>query len=132
MLIRRNALFVVALLALGLAGTAFAGVASHSAKATTITVSITDGKLTVGTKSLPAGKVSRVGANKGKQTHGLAIAGAGFATKKTPVIAVGKTATLTLTLKAGQYFIWDSVHSSMAKAKPLVVNGAATSSLPSA
>ena len=66
-------------------------------------------------------------ANKGKQTHGLAIQGTGFALKKTPVIAVGKTATLTVTLKAGQYFVWDPVHSSMTNSKSLTVKDATAS-----
>jgi hypothetical protein len=135
MLIRRNALFVVALLALGLAGVALGGVtsgSSHRAKATTINVSVTDGKMTLATKSLPAGKVILVVANKGKQTHGLAIQGTGFALKKTPVIAVGKTATLTVTLKAGQYFVWDPIHSSMTNSKALTVKDATAGTLPSA
>jgi len=112
-----------------LAGVALGGVTSGSsirAKATTINVSVTDGKLTLATKSLPAGKVILVVANKGKQTHGLAIQGTGFAVKKTPVIAVGKTASLTVTLKAGQYFVWDPVHSSMTNSKSLTVKDATT------
>ena len=40
------------------------------------------------------------------------------------MIAVGKTASLTVTLKAGQYFVWDPIHSSMTNSKALTVKDA--------
>jgi uncharacterized membrane protein YgcG len=66
--------------------------------------------------------------NKGKLTHGLAIMGTGLSPKRTATLAAGKTARLTVTLKAGSYHIWDPVRSSMSHARMLTVNASQTSS----
>src|SRR5262245_31421063 len=129
MLDRKNVVNAVGVLALGVAGVAIAGVSSGSssgATATKVNVSVLDGKLTLSPTSLPAGKVILVVSNKGKMTHGLAIMGTGFAPKQTPKIAVGKTATLTVNLKAGKYHLWDPVQSSMSHAKFITVKAPAT------
>ena len=131
MLGRKNVVIAVAVLALGVAGVAIAGVSSKSssgATATKVTVSVLDGKLTLTPTSLPAGKVILVVSNKGKMTHGLAIMGETLSPKQTPKIAAGKTATLTVTLKAGKYHLWDPVQSSMSHAKFITVKAPATSS----
>ena len=128
---RKNVVIAVAILALGVAGVALAGVSSKSssgATSTKVTVSVLDGKLTLSPTSLPAGKVILVVSNKGKMTHGLAIMGESLAPKQTPKIAVGKTATLTVTLTAGKYHLWDPVQSSMSHAKFITVKAPATSS----
>ena len=128
---RKDVVIAVAVLALGVAGVALAGVSSKSssgATATKVTVSVLDGKLTLSPTSLPAGKVILVVSNKGKMTHGLAIMGTGFAPKQTAKIAVGKTATLTVTLTAGKYHLWDPVQSSMSHAKFITVNAPKASS----
>jgi len=125
---KRNVVLAIAVLAFGLGGVAFAGVGTHSAPragATEINVSLLDGgKVKLSTTSLPAGKLTLVVVNKGKQTHGLAIMGNGLAPKRTAALAVGKTARLSVTVKAGMYHLWDPVRSSMSHAKYLVVKGA--------
>jgi hypothetical protein len=127
---RTNVVLATALLGLGLAGIALAGVStgsSRTAGATEVNVVVMDGKLTVSPLKLTAGKVTLVAVNKGKLTHGLAIMGNGLPPKRTPTIAVGKIARLTVTLKAGMYHVWDPVRSSMSHAKYLTVGKAATS-----
>lgn len=75
--------------------------AKHStAKATTVTV--TAGKpsefsFTLSTKTVKAGSVTFKVTNKGNLPHDFKIGG-----KKTAVIGPGKTAKLTVTLKAGK------------------------------
>src|SRR5215213_9468622 len=128
---RKNVVVAISVLAFGLAGVAFAGVGTHTtarAGATLIDVSLLDGgKVRLSTTSLPAGKLTLVVVNKGKQTHGLAIMGNGLAPKRTATIAVGKTARLTVTVKAGMYHLWDPVRSSMSHAKFLTVKSATSS-----
>lgn len=85
----------VALAALVVAGP----VGARSTAATAVTVSVTakEFKFTLSKKSVPHGKVTFKLTNKGKLPHDFAIGG-----KKTKVIAGGKTATLTVTLKKGR------------------------------
>jgi hypothetical protein len=128
---RKHFVFAIALLALGFAGVALAGITTGSstrAGSTLVNVALLDGKLSVSATRLPAGKITLVAVNKGKMTHGLAIMGTGLSPKRTPTIGIGKTARLTVTLKAGMYHIWDPVRSSMSHAKMLTVKAASTSS----
>ena len=121
---RNNVLLTIALLGLGISGVALAGVTANSARTAgtkEISVSLLEGKLAVSATTLTAGKITLVAVNKGKQTHGLAIMGTGLSPKRTPTIAVGKTARLTVTLKVGKYHLWDPVRSSMSHAKLLTV-----------
>jgi uncharacterized membrane protein YgcG len=120
---RRNAALAIALLALGLTGVALAGVTTRTAETagSLLNISVRDGGLTVSTKTLSSGKVTLVVVNKGTKKHGLAIMGTGFAPKRTPTIAAGKTARLVVTLKAGRYHVWDPVTSSMSRATYLTV-----------
>ena len=120
---RKNIVLAVALLGLGIAGVALAGVNAGAVRATSsqINVSVLEGKLAVSATTIAEGKVTFVVVNKGKLTHGLAIMGTGLSPKRTPTIAIGKTARLTVTLKAGKYHIWDPVRSSMSHAKFLTV-----------
>jgi hypothetical protein len=127
---RKNVVLAVVVLGLGLAGIAFAGVSSSgssgAAGATQVNVVVMDGKLTISPLKLTAGKVTLVAVNKGKQKHAIAIMGNGLSPKRTPAIAAGKTARLTLTLNPGQYHLWDPVTSSMSRAKYLTVRKATT------
>ena len=66
--------------------------------------------------------------NKGTKKHALAIMGETMSPKRTPTIAAGKTARLTVTLAAGKYHMWDPVTSSMSHAKFLTVKAPAKSS----
>ena len=126
---KRNATLAIALLALGLAGVAFAGVQGGSSPAggsSQINVAVLEGKLTVSATTLPAGRLTLVVVNKGKLTHGLAIMGTDMSPKRTATIGVGKTARLIVTLKAGKYHLWDPVRSSMSHATFLTVKAASS------
>jgi hypothetical protein len=134
---RKNVVFAVALLALGIAGVALAGMTSSSSPrlgATVINVTLLEGKTSVAptlrlsATTLTAGKVTLVVVNKGKTAHGLAIMGDGLNAKRTPTLAVGKTARLTVTLSAGMYHLWDPVKSSMTRAKFITVKAAKSGS----
>jgi len=127
---RRNAVIAVALLALGLGGVALAGVATGSSggSGTELKVSVLDGRVSFTTTTLPAGKVTLVVVNKGTTKHALAIMGETMSPKRTPTIAAGKTARLTVTLVAGKYHMWDPVTSSMTHAKFITVKAPAKSS----
>jgi hypothetical protein len=125
---RKHAALAAALLTLGLAGVALTGVAtgSNSAGTVEIKVSVADGKVTVSPTSFTAGKVTFVVVNKGTTKHGLAVMGTTMSPKRTPTLAVGKTARLTVTLAAGRYHVWDPVTSSMSHAKFLTAKAPAT------
>jgi uncharacterized membrane protein YgcG len=119
----------ISLLGLGLAGVALAGVSTGSVKgagAIEVNVVVMDGRLTVKPTKLTAGKVTFVAVNKGKVKHALAIMGNGLAPKRTPALAAGKSARLVVTLKPGQYHVWDPVTSSMSRATYLTVRKAAS------
>jgi uncharacterized membrane protein YgcG len=124
---RRHAALAAALLALGLAGVLLTGVATGSNSATTveIKVSVGDGKVTLSRTTFTAGKVTFVVVNKGTKKHALAVMGTTMAPKRTPALAVGKTARLTVTLTAGRYHVWDPVTSSMSHAKFLLAKAPA-------
>ena len=79
-----------------LAGPALAA-RSHAA-ATTVTVTATEFKFKLSKTSVTHGKVTFTLVNKGKISHDFQIAG-----KKTPLVAPGKSAKLTVTLKKGKY-----------------------------
>src|SRR6266487_3449060 len=86
-----------ALLALvGVAATPALGARSHAAT-TAITVTATEFHFKLSKMSVPHGKVVFTVVNKGHVGHDFKIGG-----KKTPLIAAGKKATLTVTLKAGK------------------------------
>jgi nitrite reductase (NO-forming) len=71
-----------------------------------IQVSEAEFKITLATTSLKHGTVTFVVKNAGKIPHDLAIAGTSL---KTPLIAPGKTATLTAPLKAGPIELYCTV-----------------------
>jgi uncharacterized cupredoxin-like copper-binding protein len=82
------------------AGSALAAPSHHAAKsATTITVTATEFKFKLSKASVPKGSVTFKLVNKGKVPHDFKING-----KKTPTIAGGKTASITVKFaKAGKF-----------------------------
>jgi uncharacterized cupredoxin-like copper-binding protein len=76
----------------------FAGARSSSTQATTVRVTAKEYKYILSRNSAPHGKVIFKLTNKGVLKHDFAIAG-----KKTPKLAHGKTATLTVTLSKGKH-----------------------------
>jgi plastocyanin len=73
---------------------------SHArhAQGAAVKVTATEFKFALSPTSAKAGSVTFTLVNKGHIAHDFSIAG-----KKTPVIGPGKTAKLTVTLKAGKY-----------------------------
>jgi uncharacterized cupredoxin-like copper-binding protein len=72
------------------------GARTH-ATATAVTVTATEFKFKLSKTSVPHGSVTFTLVNKGKVPHDFKIGG-----KKTPLVKPGKTAKLTVTLKAGK------------------------------
>jgi plastocyanin len=72
------------------------GARTHAA-ATSVTVTATEFKFTLSKTSVPHGSVTFTITNKGHVGHDFKIGG-----KKTALIAPGKSAKLTVTLKAGK------------------------------
>jgi uncharacterized cupredoxin-like copper-binding protein len=96
-LIVRRISFVLASLAMlaVLAGPALA--AGTHATATAVTVTASEFKFKLSKTSVRHGSVTFTVVNKGKLAHDFKIAG-----KKTPLLKPGKSAKLTVTLKAGK------------------------------
>jgi uncharacterized cupredoxin-like copper-binding protein len=72
--------------------------AARSHAAATVTVTATEFKFKLSPSTVTHGKVIFTLVNKGKLPHDFQIAG-----KKTPLVPPGKSAKLTVTLKAGKY-----------------------------
>jgi uncharacterized cupredoxin-like copper-binding protein len=93
----RVASIAAAVIALGaLSAPALASRSHVTAKAVTVTAS--EFKFKLSTTSVPKGAVTFTVVNKGKIPHDFKIAG-----KKTPLLKPGKSAKLTVTLKAGKF-----------------------------
>ena len=93
--IRLLSVLAALVVASALAGPAFAARAHATA---TIKVTATEFKFTLSPTTVKAGTVTFTVTNKGKLGHDFKIDG-----KKTSIIAPGKSAKLTVTLKAGKY-----------------------------
>ena len=92
------AVFAVVAVVVGI-GASSVLAAQQRPQKTVVRVSTLDSlKFTLSTKTAKAGVVSFVVSNKGVLSHDFKIGG-----KKTPLIAKGKSSTLTLTLKKGKY-----------------------------
>ena len=98
----------VAAFAVALVGAVTAGVVARAGSASPKTVTVTEKEFKIGlsSKRVPAGTVTFLVRNTGKYTHALAVSGPGVKRKKTPMIAPGRTAKLTVALKAGSYTLW--------------------------
>jgi hypothetical protein len=119
-------------LALGLGGVALAQRSSGSLQ---VNVTLLDGRVKISQTTFTAGTLNLFVVNQGKLSHALAIMGTGLQPKRTPTLTTGKSARLTVVVKAGgSYHVWDPVRSSMSHATMLTVKKAsgATSSSGSA
>ena len=84
------------LAAVGIVAAPALGARTH-ANGTSVTVTATEFKFKLSKTSVPHGSVTFTVVNKGKLAHDFKIGG-----KKTPLVKPGKTAKLTVTLKAGK------------------------------
>jgi hypothetical protein len=105
---RLSAVVTPLVLALGLTAVAFGGVARRDV-ATKVTVTFTDAKFVLSPAGLQAGTAKFLVVNKGHTPHALAIAGPGLKSARTPKLAAGATATLTIVLRTGAYALSDAV-----------------------
>jgi plastocyanin len=114
----------VAVLALGGAAAAFA-VRSLPAKST-VTVTEREYRISLSTKSPPAGVVRLVVHNAGHVAHALSVSGPGLATRSTGTIQPGATKTLQVTLGGGTFTVWCPVgrHAASGMKTTLAVKGA--------
>jgi hypothetical protein len=90
---------------------AFAGVATAAQplvrrRATVVTVTETEYKITLPHMPLKPGPYRFEVANRGKIVHAFAIRGPGVSTRRTGSIRPGATASLSVTLKKGTYQVW--------------------------
>jgi uncharacterized cupredoxin-like copper-binding protein len=81
----------------------------QTAAPTKVPVSETEFKITLPTKSLPAGSYELDVKNAGRVGHDLVVKGPGVNGEKIPVIGAAKTATLKVTLRSGIYELYCSV-----------------------
>jgi hypothetical protein len=97
---------LVGAVAVGLLGVATAGYVAHAGAAkTTVNVTEKEFSITLSPRRVPVGVVRFVIHNKGLYAHALAVK-VGTATKRTPLIKPGKSATLIVTLKKGKSALW--------------------------
>ena len=97
---------LIAAVGVGLLGVATAGYVAHAGAAkTTVTITEKEYAITMTPRRVPVGVVRLVIRNKGLYAHALAVK-VGTATKRTPLIQPGKTATLIVTLKKGKSALW--------------------------
>jgi len=80
---------------------------SSTTGAATVTVTLTEFKITLSTTSFSPGLYAFVAEQKGQLTHALSIKGPGVDTKTTPVIEPGgPSQRLIVTLQPGTYELW--------------------------
>ena len=113
------------MLALGGAAAALA-IRSVPAK-TTVTVTEREYRISLSTKTPPAGVVRLVVRNAGHVAHALSISGPGLATRTTGSIAPGATKALLVTLGGGTFTVWCPIgrHAASGMKTSLSVHGAA-------
>jgi plastocyanin len=121
---------IAALLAMGAAGAALAGVVATGGTSTTrVTVTEKEYRLTLSRTHLAAGKYTLVAVNKGMLAHSLDIAGPGMKSRRIAgTIKPGATGSLSVTLKTGSYSIWCPVagHAALGMKTTLRVGAAST------
>ena len=87
------------------AGTPAAGSSAASSR-TTLTATEKDFSIALSSDSVAPGTYTFAVENDGKATHSLSIKGPGGVDETTDTLQGGDTATLTVTLQAGQYEVW--------------------------
>jgi plastocyanin len=104
--------FVAVLVAAAVAGVAAAGMAAHSARASTrVTVTEREYKITLSRHTFRAGSMTFVVHNAGRLAHEFAIKGPGIGTKRIHgTIAPGSKKTLTVKLRNGKFTLWCPIH----------------------
>jgi iron uptake system component EfeO len=124
------ALGMVAVLALGTAAAAAFASSSANPKRT-VAITEREYRISLSTKTLPAGSVTLVVHNAGQVGHALSIAGPGLAAVTTPTIAPGATKTLTVKLGGGTFNLWCPVgaHAAAGMKASLAVKGAGAASV---
>jgi uncharacterized cupredoxin-like copper-binding protein len=101
----KRAAAAAAAFTVALGGAAVGGVVAHAQTTVpTVTVTLKEFKIATST-NLRAGKVTLNVVNKGKVAHALQLAGPGVHAK-TAMLAAGKSAKLTVTLKDGTTQLW--------------------------
>jgi hypothetical protein len=105
---RLRVMLGASVLTLALASTALGGVA-HQASVARATVTFNDGSFGITPAALEAGATTFVVVNKGKKRHVFEISGPGLKAARTPALAAGTRATLTVTLRPGAYMLSDPV-----------------------
>lgn len=90
---------VAAVLVVGVFAAAGAASTDEATAKTTVAVTASEFKFVLSKRSVAAGTVTFKVVNKGKVPHDFKIAG-----KKTPLLASGKSSTLTVTLKKGKKY----------------------------
>lgn len=96
------------LLALVLTSSAVGG-SVHQARSATVRVTFTDRTLRVFPANPQSGRTTFVVRNRGRKLHRLVITGPGLKHVRTRKLAAGKTAKLTVMLRAGTYELSDPV-----------------------
>ncbi|MGZ4517926.1 MAG: hypothetical protein ACXVXN_08410 [Mycobacteriaceae bacterium] len=106
--------------------------AAASANPTQVTVKMNEFGLALPTQTFAPGTYSFVASNVGHTVHALEIDGPGVSDQKTPSVAAGQSATLTVTLQAGSYEIYCPVDSHKEKGMDtrITVGGSAPTTAP--
>jgi hypothetical protein len=121
------ALAGAAVLALGGAAAALAIRTVPATTPVTVTVTEREYRISLSTKSLPAGPVRLVVHNAGHVAHALSVSGAGLATRTTGSIQPGATKTLQVTLGGGGFKLWCPIgrHAALGMKASISVHGVA-------
>lgn len=91
------------------------GQASGQVQGTKVTATLTDFHIALSPNTFGPGTYTFVATNSGQATHALAINGPGVSNQQTGDVSPGRSADLTVTLKAGSYDVYCPVddHKSM-------------------
>jgi hypothetical protein len=105
---RLHALLVASLLALSVAGAAFAASSDRSI-ASTVRVTFTDASLRVSPTTPSSGPTTFLVRNNGKKAHVLVVKGPGVKGARTGKIPAGSVGKLSVTLRPGAYVLSDPI-----------------------
>jgi hypothetical protein len=103
----RRTLGLVSMLLLALVATAVAG-ARHSS-ISTVTVTVNDKTIRASSTAPASGKTVFVVVNRGKKPHAIEVEGPGVKGIRTPKLAAGARAKVSVTLRPGAYVLSDPI-----------------------